>query len=51
MGNCLSENYNNCFGAELFRDDDGGEYCILHAPLQIRKKYDLNARFAEVLAK
>jgi hypothetical protein len=49
MGTCIAKEYNNCFGDELFKDNDGKDYCILHAPLQVREKYNLNERFVQIL--
>jgi len=48
MPECTANKYNNCFGDELYADDSGKKYCVLHAPISVRKKFVLEERFCEV---
>jgi hypothetical protein len=49
MATCIAAKYNNCFGGELYRDDKGESYCIVHAPIVVREKLGLTSRFLEIL--
>jgi hypothetical protein len=50
MKECTAKKYKNCFGDELYEDDSGKAYCIMHAPLSIKEKLVLRKRFIEVLS-
>ena len=52
MGECIKfETYHSCENDATiaYKDENGKEYCVLHTPLEIRKKLDLENAFNQIV--
>jgi len=52
MGECIKfETYHSCENDATiaYKDENGKEYCVLHTPLEIRKKLDIENAFNQIV--